>query len=344
MENSGEKPLRGGLIGCGFFARNHLHSWRLVEGAEIVALCDRDLAKAEAYASEFGVTGTWNNPEQMLRNEDLDFVDIVTTPETHRELVLLAARSGVNAICQKPMAPTLEDAAVMVDACREAGTGLMIHENFRWQPALRELKRLSGQLGELYFGRFQFLSGYDVYANQPYLAEDPRFILYDVGVHILDLVRFFFGEASEIVCHTRTVNPRIKGEDVAIALIRMETGASCTMELSYAAHPAQEPFPQTLVHLEGSQGSARLGQDFEITQVLGAATRFRLPPPRYSWSMAPIEAVQASIPPLQQHWVDVLRGRAELETSGEDNLRTLRLMLAAYESADSGGKVVRLSH
>src|SRR3546814_15009891 len=76
----------------------------------------------------------------MLAAERLDFVDIATTPPSHRALVELAARHGVPVICQKPLAATLADAEAMIAACAAAGVAMMVHENFRWQAPIRAPK------------------------------------------------------------------------------------------------------------------------------------------------------------------------------------------------------------
>ena len=164
--------LRGGLIGCGFFARNHMHAWNALPDAQIVAVCDTDLARAQTFAQDFNVPRTYTDAAQMFQAENLDFVDIVTQPATHRALVELAAAHGVPVICQKPLALTLEDAQAMVQACENANVPFMVHENFRWQSPMRVLKAAAADIGDLFFGRISFRTPYDVYANQPYLATE----------------------------------------------------------------------------------------------------------------------------------------------------------------------------
>ncbi len=329
--------LRGGLIGCGFFARNHLHAWREVKGGAITAVCDVDLERAEATAAEFDIPEVYADAETMLQLGSLDFFDIVTQPAGHRPLVELAARHGVPVICQKPLALSLDDARAMVGACREARVPLMVHENFRWQRPMRELKAAAEELGELFFGRITWRSGYDVYRDQPYLAEEPRFILTDLGVHLLDLARYFLGEVDQLSCVTSRVRPGIRGEDVATLLLRMRSGAACVVELSYASHPEQEPFPRTRVLLEGTAGSASLDLDYRLTlNRQGRIIRPHVEPHRYAWATPPFHAIQESVVAIQQHWIDCLRSGATPETSGEDNLRTLELVFSAYEAAESG--------
>jgi D-apiose dehydrogenase len=328
--------LRGGLIGCGWFARNHLYAWREVRGAEIVAVCDVDPGRARAAAAEHDVPAAYTDPEVMLAEAELDFVDIVTPPATHRELVELAARHGRHVICQKPLAPTLEDARAMVEPCSRAGIRFMCHENFRWQRPMRRLKAAAADLGELFFGRIVWRTDHDVYANQPYLAKEPRFIIADLGVHLLDLARFFLGDPEDLCAHTRRINAHIRGEDTATIMLGTSAGATCMVELSYASRLEEDLFPQTLVHLEGTRGSATLGADFQLTVVDDAGVRREdVAPRRYPWSVAGHEAIQESVIAIQQHWTDCLREYREPETSGSDNLRTLELVYGAYQSAET---------
>jgi D-apiose dehydrogenase len=124
--------LRAGLIGCGFFAQNHLHAWRDIADVELAVVCDLDGAKAKRAAQEFGAPHYGTDAESMLESERIDFVDIVTTMPSHRPLIELAAKHKVPAIVQKPFGPTIEDCRAMVAACRSAGVRLMVHENFRF--------------------------------------------------------------------------------------------------------------------------------------------------------------------------------------------------------------------
>ncbi|MGD8237893.1 MAG: Gfo/Idh/MocA family oxidoreductase [Armatimonadota bacterium] len=331
------RSFRGGLIGCGFFARNHLHAWQEVEGAEIVALSDIDGSRAAAYGRGFEIEGVYGDAEEMLAAETPDFVDIVTGPEAHRPLVELAARHGVHVICQKPLAPSLADARAMLKACREAGVSFMVHENFRWRAPMRAVQEAAAGLGEVFFGRMYWRSAFDICSRQPYLAEDPRFIIYDVGVHLLDLARFYMGEVERLHCETQRVNPKVKGEDVATIVLRMTSGATCLVELSYASKLEEELFPQVLVELEATDGSVRLGPDFRVAVVTEDGVTTRTAGPHiFPWADAPNEATQESVVRIQEHWVACRREGREPETSGADNLRTLELVFGAYESAETG--------
>jgi len=337
--------LKGGLIGCGFFAVNHMHGWRDADGAEIVAICDRDPERLKAVGDQFGIEKRYADAAEMMAAEKLDFVDIATTVNSHRALVELAASRKLPTICQKPFAPTMADAKAMVDACRKAGVPLMVHENFRWQSPIQAVKAVivSGEIGDPFFGRISFRSGFDVFSGQPYLAEGERFIIEDLGIHILDIARFLFGDATAITTRTRRINPKIKGEDVATMLLDHENGVTSVVDCSYATKLAVEPFPETLVEIDGSEGTLRLAQGYHLT-VTGknGAVERDVSPPLLPWASRPWHNIQESVAAIQQHWADSLREGRETSTSGADNLKTFALVEAAYEGAASG-KPVRLA-
>ena len=183
---------KGALIGCGFFAVNQMHGWQDLDDVQIVAICDRDPERLRIVGDQFGVDRRYQSAEDMFADGGFDFVDIATTVGSHRALVELAASHKVPAICQKPFAPTLADAKAMVAAADAAGIPLMIHENFRWQTPILAVKAVldSGVIGEPFWGRVSFRSGFDVFSGQPYLAKGKRFIIEDLGIHSLDIAIF----------------------------------------------------------------------------------------------------------------------------------------------------------
>lgn len=336
--------LRGGLIGCGFFAVNQMHGWRDAEGAAIVAICDRDPERLKLVGDQFGIERRYDDAARMLAAENLDFVDIATTVQTHKPLVELAASHKVPVICQKPFALSLVDAKAMVAVCKDAGVPLMVHENFRWQSPIQAVKRVidSGEIGTPFFGRISFRSGYDVFSGQPYLAVGKRFIIEDLGIHILDIARFLLGDVQTLAARTLRVNPNIAGEDVATMLLGHESGATSVVDCSYATKLPVEPFPETLVEIDGSEGTIRLGQGYRL-QVHGrSGTEVTdVSPPLLPWASKPWHNIQESVFRIEQHWIDCLRADREPDTSGADNLKTFALVEAAYESAATG-KVVDL--
>lgn len=253
----------GALIGCGFFAQNHLHGWADLPAAKLVAVCDLDADQAQRTAKAFGIAHHCTDAAEMLARHDLDFVDIATTAQSHRPLVELAVQHVGCVICQKPFAETLEDARAMVAATEAADATLIVHENFRWQKPFVTMKRLidEGRIGTPQFARLSFRHDFDNYVNQPYLAKIERFTIMDVGLHLFDLARHLMGEAHALSCLTQRLNPRVRGEDAFTALIEHVGGASTVCDCSFYSHRRPQPFPRTLAEVEGPDGSLVLRID-----------------------------------------------------------------------------------
>ena len=163
--------LRFAVFGTGFWSRYQIPAWFEVGGVDLVALYNRTVSKAEAAAELYGVPSVYGDPEELLRNEKLDFIDIITEAAAHEPLVLLAAQYGIPVICQKPMSGDYAACQRMVRACDDAGVPFYVHENYRWQAPIREVKRIvdEGCIGRLFRGRFQFLHALEpfVWENQP---------------------------------------------------------------------------------------------------------------------------------------------------------------------------------
>lgn len=338
------KPLLFAIFGTGFWARFQLAAWRELAGVECVALYNRTRAKAEALAGEFGMPAVYDDAEELLRRERLDFIDIITDVGTHERFVNLAAQHGLPVICQKPLAPDLAAARRMVHTCRQSGVPLLVHENWRWQAPIRAFKEIlgSGKLGRLVRGRIDYAHSFPVFDNQPFLKELEKFILTDIGTHILDVARFLWGEASELYCQTRRMHGDIKGEDVATVMLRMADGLTVTANMSYASRWEFDRFPETLIYVEGREGGVSLGLDGVLKVFTGdGAEEYRIQPERYAWADPAYGLIHGSIVDCHRNLLGALRGEAPAETTGEDNLKTLELVFAAYESA-AVGQVIRL--
>jgi D-apiose dehydrogenase len=330
------KELRFGIIGTGFWARYQLAAWRELPGARCVALCNRTRAKADALAREFSVSAVYDGAEEMLRREKLDFVDIITDVDTHSRFVQLAAAHKTPVICQKPMAPSVEVAEKMIAICATAKVPFSVHENWRWQAPIRELKRVldSGVIGPVFRARVDYCNSFPVFDNQPFLKTLEQFIVADMGSHLFDVARFLFGEAARMYCQTHRITPGIAGEDAATAVMRMKSGATVVCNLSYASRVEHDCFPQTFVHVEGERGAVELAPDYwlRVTTERGTETR-RVPPPVYPWADPRYAVVHSSIVECHRNLLHALQTGTTPETSGADNVKTLKLVQAAYDSA-----------
>ncbi len=330
------KELRFAILGTGFWARYQLAAWRELAGARCVALGNRTRFKAQALAQEFEIPAVYEDAEELIRKEQPDFLDIITDVDTHSRFVHLAAMHKTAVICQKPMAPTLAEARNMVAACAAANVWFGVHENWRWQAPIRELKTLlaSGAIGKPFRARVDYVNSFPVFENQPFLKTLQQFILTDMGSHILDVVRFLFGEAASLCCQTHQIHRDIAGEDAATVLFRMRSGATVVVNLSYASRVEHDRFPETFIHVEGERGALELAPDYwlRLTTETGTTAR-RCPPPFHAWADPRYGLVHSSIVACHRDLLHALQTGTAPETSAADNLRTLHLVQAAYDSA-----------
>jgi D-apiose dehydrogenase len=341
------KNLRIAVVGCGFWSRFQVPAWQELSNVDCVAVCDVDQTKAHRTAEAFGIKQSYSDASEMVRDQRPDVLDVITSPPTHHQMVALAASTRTPVICQKPMANEFSEAKTMVQLCQDAQIPFFVHENWRWQRPIRELKKVldSDKIGTPFRARIDFNTSFPVFINQPFLRELNRLILADLGTHILDVVRFLFGEAKQLVCQTRTISTGIAGEDVATVFLEMQNGMIVICNLSFASRTEFEHFPETFIFVEAAKGSAELAKDFSVrvTDSEGTFVR-RCPPPTYRWADPDYSLVQSSIVECQRNLRNGLLGTETAETTGVDNLRTLELVFGAYESAQSGAVVTMNSY
>ena len=338
------KTTQIGIVGCGFYAQNHLHAWNDLKshGCVLTAVCDLDPVKAQAAGEKFDVAW-YTDANNMLDNHHIDLLDIATQMGSHRDLAAIAARRGIAAIIQKPLAPTLGDCEAIVSAAKETGGWLAVHENFRFGSGMRRVKEVcdSGAIGTPNWARISFRTGYDIYKGQPYLARERRFSILDSGIHVLDLARFLLGEVERVFCETQQRKSGIAGEDTATILLRHRSGAVSVVETTYESRKLPDPFPETLLEIEGSKGALSLstGENMTVSSN-GKTTAESVGASLLSWTTRPWHVSQEAVLNANAHFLDSFRKGKEAETSGTDNLKTFALVEAAYESADSHTSVV----
>ena len=329
--------LQGVAAGAGYFSQFHYDAWGRVSGAKLVALCDPARDKAEAAARTYGIDRLYADVQTMLEAERPDFLDVITPPETHRELCRLAGRDGVHVLCQKPLALTFDEASALVEDAERAGIRLMVHDNFRFQPWHRELRRLieAGTIGDVHSVacRTRMGDGWQPSAyldRQPYFRTMPRLLVLETGVHFIDVFRYLAGEIRQVYAVLRRRNPAIAGEDAGVILFEYASGATALWDASrYNESLDPDPrytFGEFLV--EGRKGSLRVDERGRLLlHLLGEPAR------EHSYVHEQRGFAGDCCFRAIQHFVDRLHDGVEFETSGRDYLRTLAVQDAVYESA-----------
>jgi len=167
-----------------------------------------------------------------------------------------------------------------------------------------------------------------------------QMIIADLGVHLFDLVRFFFGEVKTIFCRTQQISIGIKGEDVANAFMETSSGVHCIVELSWASYVEDDCFPQTLVSVEGTEGSINLSENFRLTIIKSdGVVETAVAIPQYKWAHPDYAVVHAALVPCNKDLLSAIAGQSESDNRADLNLETLRLVHAAYHSASSGNAI-----
>src|SRR5680860_251015 len=269
------KKLKGVCIGAGYFSQFHFEAWQRIEEVNIVGVCDMDIEKSKTICEKNGFKNAYTDVAEIFEKEQPDFVDIFTPPETHLELCLLAVKFGIHIICQKPLAPKYSQAEHIAEAIRASEVRLMVHENYRFQPWHREIKKLldSNIIGEHLHSinlRMRMGDGWqeDAYMNrQPYFREMRKLLIYETGIHFIDVFRYLGGEINKVYAKLKTLNKNIKGEDFAWVQFEFEKGALGFLDANrYNENTAEDPrLTFGAVLIEGNEGSLRLYDDGSIT-------------------------------------------------------------------------------
>jgi predicted dehydrogenase/kynurenine formamidase len=329
---------RGVLIGAGYFSDFHLDAWGRLPGAEIVCVCDLDETKALRAAAKYGIANVSTDPCAAIARKDIDFVDIATPSAGRLKLVELAVNRGLPVICQKPLAADFAAAKRIIDVAVSSAAPFMVHENFRFQPWYREIKRLldTGVVGKKVHTmtmRTRLGDGWGEQAylgRQPYFRTMPRLLVHETGIHFVDTFRFLAGEIEECFASLRRLNPLIAGEDAGRICFRFRGGTEAVWDANRYNEPLTDDprytFGELLVEADG--GSIWLGFD-------GSITVKKLGQPAYLHEYSPSrhgfggDCVYA----CQQHFLDVLDGRVVCETSPREYEKSLRVVEALYDSA-----------
>ncbi len=339
-------PLKGACIGAGYFSQFHLEAWNRIPEVTLTALCDLDRPRAEAQAQAYGLERCYADYREMIAAEKPDFIDILSPPGTHLEIVEFAARRGVAMICQKPLAPGLDGCRALVALTEAHDVPFMVHDNWRWQPWYREIKKIMGKgtIGDVSFAYFQMRMGDgwgpDAYLDrQPFFRDYERLLIYETGVHFIDTFRFLFGEIRRVYAQLYRLNPVIRGEDCGQVFFHFDSGQRAIMDANrynedesgvslYKCHP-RTTFG--IMRLDGSAGHLIMDSCGDLTvKQLGRASY------HHEYYREHRGFAGDSVYHTFRHFVANLIEGKLFETNGREYLKTLEVVEACYRSAASG--------
>jgi predicted dehydrogenase len=316
-------PLKGGIIGCGFFAERHIEAWRRIPEVEIVAAADPRLDRAKIFANR-----AYGSAEEMLDRERLDFVDIVTRVDTHLPLVRLAMQRKIPVICQKPIAPDWDTAVEIVNTAESAGVRLMVHENWRWQAWYRVAQEMiaRGDIGALIGYGFRTRTrdgmGEAPYPKQPYFRQLRRLLIDEALVHHIDTARFLFGEIESVYAQASRRNPHVIAEDQAILLLTHGTAVHGWIDGHRFLDPDPDGPAMGDAFFEGERGVISIPATGDVYRngIL-------------AWKNDVTVGYRGdSVRATQAHFIASLKDGKAFESGGREYLRTFAAVEAAYRS------------
>ncbi|TME00615.1 MAG: Gfo/Idh/MocA family oxidoreductase [Chloroflexi bacterium] len=257
------KKLRFGIVGCGVIGPFHAQAITSLPDAELVAVADIILERAQELAETFQVT-PYSDFQEMLAREQLDVVDICTPSGLHREHASQAMRSRRHVIVEKPMEISRAAIAEMLRVQQETGMKMAVISQHRFDPDTVKVHEL---IEEQAFGRLVLGNALvPWWRSQAYYESgdwrgtwklDGGGVLMNQSIHSIDLVQWLMGPVKSVIAYTDTLVHRMQTEDVAVAVLRFTNGALGTIAATTGAYPGTG----TRVEIYGDKGSAVIEDD-----------------------------------------------------------------------------------
>jgi len=252
------RPIRWGLVGLGKFASDALMpAVRRSERAVVAACATRDPAKARAFAERFSVPRIYQSAAELVRDDGIDAVYVATPNAEHVPVVLAAAAARKHVLCEKPLALDAAAGVAAVRACQEAGVVLRLGLHLRFEKSLQRIAEIlrAGTIGAVRAVSIERSAPLD---ERVAWREDPAqggSILYDVGVHLLDIVPRLAG--ADIISVSALGSPTpasgLAAETITM-LLRLANGVQATARVSREA-----PFTASDLVVIGTEGMLRTG-------------------------------------------------------------------------------------
>lgn len=336
-----QRPLRVGVVGLGF-GQYHIRGYQRCPGVEVVAVCSRTPEKAHQVARDFGIPHPLTDIRELLAMERLDAVSICTPVHIHRQMTLDALNAGKHVLCEKPLALNAHQAGEMLECAREAGRVHMT--NFGWRfnaPAFRA-KALcdGGYVGQVYHVNARYMMGYRADPRIPFGWRDRRTeggfgSLGDLGVHLIDMVRWWIGDFGRVCAMTRTLVPErsVPGtrrseaselDDTCAFLAELNDGVQGVFHSSRCA------LRSDYIHIDihGSRGTL----NFQFQRDTMQARLFGAQGLKGKYQELPLPA-QSTVTTPQAHFVRAIRAKGAAEPSFYDGLRVQQVADSIVESA-----------
>jgi D-apiose dehydrogenase len=348
---------RVAIIGLGAVTRNiHLPAYASLAGqVAVVGGSDPD-ADARTWASRHGVPSVFANPREMLDHARPDIVAVCSPPDLHRIHVELALSAGCHVLCEKPLATTLADADAIILAAEKSGLQVVVNNQF---PAMLIHRAARDQIGSPEFGRLLYLHAW--HTNQPTAHTEAGWrgvmrqrLGLEFGIHVLDLVRFFFGATpTRILAHMPRPDATVSWDAINLVAMDFADGRAASAVLDRLS---KGPERYLDFRLDGEHAAIHTSIGGQVRAAVGVHTRHRRPffdLRLVGGGRAVLEQGNRSrvlatdsqnpfAPATARHFsafLDALDAGTRPPASARDNRESLRLVFAAYRSAEEGRSI-----
>lgn len=337
--------LKVALVGCGRIAKRHsdLLGCNEIKNAELVAVCDLELSKANAIAEKYSIPA-FDNMHHMMESVDVDIVVVLTESGNHSRHVVDLAKYKKHIIVEKPMALTLDDADKMIEACDAAGIKLFVVKQNRFNVPVVKLKEAldQGRFGILVLGTVRVRwcrpqAYYDQASWRGTWAMDGG-VLTNQASHHVDMLEWMMGDVESVFAKSTTALANIEAEDTIVATVKFTSGALGVIEATTATRPSDL---EGSISILGENGTVEIA-GFAVNKMKTwnfvdetaldheVIDKFSVNPPSvYGFGhKAFYDYVVNCIEDGGSHLLDGLMGRKSLE-----------LINAMYESVETGKEV-----
>jgi predicted dehydrogenase len=323
------------VVGLGGIALQHLEGYRR-QGLKVVGGADVAEERCRLAGEQFGLPFTTTDPAELIARPEVRVVD-VTVPhrmDLRKPLVEAAARHGRAIFMQKPLMPSLPEAAALVEIAEAAGVPMMVNQNSVFAPQSLLIGEHLGEIGRPYFFQIDNRAWFDA-SPHPWFGKSERWVNSDMAIHHYAMIRHWFGDAVSVSAHMArdASQAGVKGETLSSVLIRFGNGVGglVTNNWSYRG-PATHSHPNELLILQGHEGTITAGAKEVVRAGISGERRWEVEgtwfPDAFGNSMA--------------HFIDALDAGRPFLCEARDNLKTVAIAEAAYRSA-ADGREVKLS-
>ena len=331
--------LNVAVIGAGVWGRTHASLYREHQGVELVAVCDVDRTRAERFATEFGIPHAYDDHRRMIEQCKLDAASVVTPDFAHADAACDCANAGIHLLIEKPLATTYEEIERVVEAVRRNRVRVMVDLHNRWSPPFAAVKQSldNAELGKPISAYFRLNDQMWVATDMlPWAAKSS--ILWFLGSHAVDTVRWFFGDEVDTVyaVSSRGVlqSKGIDTEDVFQSILKFKHGGIATLENGWITPNTSPCVNDIKFNITGDRGMINL--DLSNSQLIERFTEKKNDRPdvlvQHFIHGQPKGFAYESI----RHFIDHLVTGEDFLVSLEDAANTSLIILAIMESAKNG--------